>query len=92
MALLRDKVLTVMAEHGLQRGQRGPEIYVMAEITSNVSPASTATRKPSAITSPERPPRFRRVSRRTWNRRDLPQPRQRDQNDQAPRRAGDRNV
>ncbi|WP_299649251.1 phosphoenolpyruvate synthase [uncultured Tateyamaria sp.] len=31
-----DKVLAVMAEHGLERGQDGLEIYVMCEIPSNV--------------------------------------------------------
>jgi pyruvate,water dikinase len=31
-----DRVLDVMAEHGLQRGQDGLEVYVMAEIPSNV--------------------------------------------------------
>ncbi len=31
-----DRVLEVMAEHGLQRGENGLEVYVMAEIPSNV--------------------------------------------------------
>ncbi len=31
-----DKVLAVMAEHGLKRGQDGLEVYVMCEIPSNV--------------------------------------------------------
>ena len=31
-----DKVLKVMAENGLKRGQRGLEVYVMCEIPSNV--------------------------------------------------------
>jgi pyruvate, water dikinase len=31
-----DRVLEVMAEHGLKRGEKGLEIYVMAEIPSNV--------------------------------------------------------
>ncbi len=31
-----DQVLTVMAEHGLERGGRGLELYVMCEIPSNV--------------------------------------------------------
>jgi pyruvate,water dikinase len=31
-----DRVLDVMAEYGLKRGERGLEIYVMAEIPSNV--------------------------------------------------------
>ena len=31
-----DRVLAVMAEHGLERGKDGLEIYVMAEIPSNV--------------------------------------------------------
>jgi pyruvate,water dikinase len=31
-----DRVLDVMAEHGLKRGENGLEIYVMAEIPSNV--------------------------------------------------------
>ena len=31
-----DRVLAVMAENGLQRGQHGLEVYVMAEIPSNV--------------------------------------------------------
>jgi pyruvate,water dikinase len=31
-----DRVLEVMAEHGLQRGQDGLQVYVMAEIPSNV--------------------------------------------------------
>jgi pyruvate, water dikinase len=30
------KVVTLMAEHGLKRGEHGLEIYVMAEIPSNV--------------------------------------------------------
>jgi pyruvate,water dikinase len=31
-----DRVLAVMAEHGLQRGQNGLQVYVMCEIPSNV--------------------------------------------------------
>jgi pyruvate,water dikinase len=31
-----DRVLDVMAEHGLKRGENGLEVYVMAEIPSNV--------------------------------------------------------
>ncbi len=31
-----DRMLEVMAEHGLQRGENGLEVYVMAEIPSNV--------------------------------------------------------
>ena len=31
-----DRVLEVMAEHGLARGQNGLEVYVMCEIPSNV--------------------------------------------------------
>jgi pyruvate, water dikinase len=31
-----DQVLSVMAEHGLRRGQNGLEVYVMCEIPSNV--------------------------------------------------------
>ena len=31
-----DKVLAVMAEHGLRRGENGLEVYVMCEIPSNV--------------------------------------------------------
>ncbi len=31
-----DRVLAVLAEHGLQRGENGLEIYVMAEIPSNI--------------------------------------------------------
>ncbi|HEX7080440.1 MAG TPA: phosphoenolpyruvate synthase [Gammaproteobacteria bacterium] len=31
-----DRVLGVMAEHGLRRGERGLEVYVMCEIPSNV--------------------------------------------------------
>lgn len=31
-----DKVLAVMAEHGLKRGQNGLQVYVMCEIPSNV--------------------------------------------------------
>ena len=31
-----DRVLDVMAEHGLQRGENGLEVYVMAEIPANV--------------------------------------------------------
>jgi pyruvate,water dikinase len=31
-----DKVLDVMAEHGLRRGEKGLEVYVMAEIPSNI--------------------------------------------------------
>jgi pyruvate,water dikinase len=31
-----DRVLTLMAEHGLQRGQDGLQVYVMCEIPSNV--------------------------------------------------------
>jgi len=31
-----DRVLDVMAEHGLQRGKNGLQVYVMAEIPSNV--------------------------------------------------------
>jgi pyruvate,water dikinase len=31
-----DQVLEVMAEHGLKRGENGLEVYVMAEIPSNV--------------------------------------------------------
>jgi pyruvate, water dikinase len=46
-----DRVLEVMAENGLKRGENGLEVYVMCEIPSNVilarrnSPsASTASR------------------------------------------------
>jgi pyruvate, water dikinase len=35
-----DRVLEVMASHGLERGKTGLEIYVMAEIPSNVILAS----------------------------------------------------
>jgi pyruvate,water dikinase len=31
-----DRVLAVMAEHGLRRGERGLQVYVMCEIPSNV--------------------------------------------------------
>ncbi len=31
-----DRVLAVMAEHGLKRGKKGLEVYVMAEIPSNI--------------------------------------------------------
>ena len=31
-----DRVLAVMAEHGLERGERGLEVYVMCEVPSNV--------------------------------------------------------
>jgi pyruvate,water dikinase len=31
-----DRVLGVMAEHGLKRGQQGLEVYIMAEIPSNI--------------------------------------------------------
>ena len=31
-----DRVLEVMAEHGLERGKNGLEVYVMCEIPSNV--------------------------------------------------------
>jgi len=35
-----DKVLTIMAKHGLQRAQDGLQIYVMSEIPANVILAS----------------------------------------------------
>lgn len=35
-----DRVLEVMAENGLQRGENGLEVYVMAEIPSNVLEAA----------------------------------------------------
>ena len=35
-----DRVLAEMAEHGLERGQNGLEVYVMAEVPSNVTLAT----------------------------------------------------
>ena len=40
-----DRVLSVMADHGLQRGQDGLEVYVMCEIPSNVILAEEFARR-----------------------------------------------
>ena len=40
-----DRVLEVMAEHGLERGRNGLLIYVMAEIPSNVIQADEFAEK-----------------------------------------------
>ncbi|WP_116136568.1 phosphoenolpyruvate synthase [Trinickia diaoshuihuensis] len=40
-----DRVLAVMAEHGLARGQRGLQVYVMCEIPSNVILAEAFARR-----------------------------------------------
>jgi len=40
-----DRVLAVMAEHGLKRGERGLEVYVMGEIPSNVVLAAEFARR-----------------------------------------------
>ncbi|NBB74233.1 MAG: phosphoenolpyruvate synthase [Bacteroidetes bacterium] len=40
-----DRVLEVMAENGLERGKRGLEVYVMAEIPSNIIQAEDFARR-----------------------------------------------
>ena len=40
-----DRVLAVMAEHGLERGRRGLEVYMMCEIPSNVFLATEFARR-----------------------------------------------
>jgi pyruvate,water dikinase len=65
-----DRVLEVMAEEGLERGQQGLEVYVMVEIPANVILA-------------ERLSRLRRFPGGRRDRFDLPQPRQRDRGDPA---------
>jgi pyruvate,water dikinase len=40
-----DRVLAVMAEHGLKRGERGLEVYVMGELPSNVVLAAEFARR-----------------------------------------------
>jgi pyruvate,water dikinase len=50
-----DKVLAVMADNGLKRGENGLQVYVMGEIPSNVirprSSPNALTASPSAPTT-----------------------------------------